>query len=296
MEALRRSLRFNLGEHRKTRLKKATGGRSRTLLDRGVAEKHAIKLKNSYEKHCNLSDFNTNRLKYLTILHELLELDIEQALDSAKRMKQAVEEIFDDCDLWALGVIEVELVNIELLEKIQAQDDNEKRKLAVLKSLAPKMELAGLNIPDTSGTKALIHSHILVDLGKSIEQQETRLRDELAERWNKAYQVELSGTYTNKTLKQNLTGIATYATKGGNEQLKYKTGIRRDLGEDLEAKIWRGGSGRKDQGNETVENERGLTIGEVGFLDALYDRLMSLRKDRRGYLISSTNNRRYRKG
>jgi hypothetical protein len=56
------------------------------------------------------------------------------------------------------------------------------------------------------------------------------------------------------------------------------------------------GGGRKDQGNETVEDERGLTIGEVGFLDAVYDRLMSLRKDRRGYLISSTNNHRYRKG
>ena len=25
------------------------------------------------------------------------------------------------------------------------------------------------------------------------------------------------------------------------------------------------GGGRKDQGNETVEDERGLTIGEVGF-------------------------------
>ena len=54
----------------------------------------------------------------------------------------------------------------------------------------------------------------------------------------------------------------------------------------MEAKIWRNfGVGRSSRGGETVEDERGLTVGEVQQLDALYVWLMNRRKDKRGYLL-----------
>ena len=92
-------------------------------------------------------------------------------------------------------------------------------------------------------------------------------------------------SFKSRSIGQNLQGIASYLTKGGNEQLRYKAGYGRDLAEDLEAKIWRAGLGRKDGGAETVEDDRGLTVGEVAFLDEVYDKLMRSRRDRRGYLV-----------
>jgi len=41
-------------------------------------------------------------------------------------------------------------------------------------------------------------------------------------------------------------------------------------------------------GSETVEDERGLTVGEVQQLDALYVWLMNRRKDKRGYLLGTS--------
>ena len=42
------------------------------------------------------------------------------------------------------------------------------------------------------------------------------------------------------------------------------------------------------RGGETIEDERGLTVQEVKALDELYVWLMKRRKDRRGYIISSS--------
>ena len=54
------------------------------------------------------------------------------------------------------------------------------------------------------------------------------------------------------------------------------------------AKIWRAGLGRKDKGGETIEDERGLTVQEVKALDELYVWIMERRKDKRGYIISTS--------
>ena len=69
-------------------------------------------------------------------------------------------------------------------------------------------------------------------------------------------------------------------------RLRYNAGFGRDLAEDLDAKIWKHfGVGRSARGGETVADERGLTVGEVQQLDALYVWLMNRRKDKRGYLL-----------
>ena len=59
----------------------------------------------------------------------------------------------------------------------------------------------------------------------------------------------------------------------------------------MDAKIWRAGLRRKDAGGETIEDERGLSVGEVTFLDEIYGALMNLSDDRRGYIVGSATGR-----
>jgi leucyl aminopeptidase (aminopeptidase T) len=103
------------------------------------------------------------------------------------------------------------------------------------------------------------------------------------------YQVTFDGLFKNRKTSNNLTKIAHYVTKGGNENLRYNAGFGRDLTEDLEGKIWRVGLGRADKGGETIEDERGLSVAEVRALDELYRWLMDRRSDKRGYLIASSD-------
>jgi hypothetical protein len=91
--------------------------------------------------------------------------------------------------------------------------------------------------------------------------------------------------FKDRTVIQNIQGIASYVTKGGNEQLRYNTGFGRDLDDDLDAKMWRAGTGRADKGGETVSDERGLTVGEIAFLDDVWRNLMGRKRNKRGYLV-----------
>ena len=283
------ALRYDLGEHKKTRLKKAGCANSRTLLHNDVAADHAGTLEAEYRKHCagRLDDI---RLRYLTVLHELVPLYVDKVITSCVDMKSRLVELFSHTKVWARGVIGVELVSIEHLKAIERQTANEKRKLTVVSDLIPLRGLEGLLVKNATGTMALVHCHVLVDLGGIEASREDAFRSAIqrVNYWNQAsYQIELKRTFKHRSLRKNLSGISKYATKGGNEQLRYKSGFGRDLAEDLDAKIWRAGSGRKDRGGDTVEDNRGLTVGEVAFLDAVYRRLMDLKRNKKGYVVSS---------
>lgn len=90
-------------------------------------------------------------------------------------------------------------------------------------------------------------------------------------------------------MAKNLADIAKYGVKGGNEELRFKAGLGRDLGSDVEAQIWReGGSGRSARGGEIVLDERGFTIEEIPQLDSMYLWLMNRRRDTGGYLLGTT--------
>jgi hypothetical protein len=293
LRELQQHLRFDLGSHKRTRLRHAGCGESGTILHAGVSSMHARALFREYQQHCR--DIAVDRLRYLTILHELVDLDGSAIDDSADDMRRQLTRLFDVSKVWALGVIEIELINFDLLRRVHDQTDGGKRKLAVLERLVvtegatDKIESASSRC--ATGTMALVHCHVLVDLNaRDVEAAEARLRHnmQMVNVWNRApYQVELKTTFKNRTLVKNLSAIAEYGTKGGNEQLRFKTGFGRDLAEDLDAKIWRAGLGRKDAGGETVEDERGLSVGEVAFLDEIYGALMDLSDDRRGYIVGS---------
>jgi hypothetical protein len=272
---LRHSIRFNVKTHRKTKLKQAGCSNA----------KHSNRLFNEYIRLFN----DQRQLRYLTLLHEVTELETDTVLRSCDEMRTALIEQCKENKVRALGVIEIELVNLTLLKRIDAQTDVEKRKLRVLTDLILPSEHGGLRISHAEGTKALVHAHVVLQLKGNPQAHahefENSLKSLAAYR-RAGHQVRIEEFFKTKDLRSNLEGIAKYGTKGGNEQLRYKAGFGRDLSEDLDAKIFKATkTGKRDKGGETLEDERSLTIGELAFLNEVYEQLMSQRRDRRGYLI-----------
>lgn len=137
-------------------------------------------------------------------------------------------------------------------------------------------------------TGLLVHVHGVLDLCNSIlREDEIRDRLQASPFWSKApYQVELKAFFSTNDITKNLTNIAAYITKGGNETLRYNPGFGRDPTEHLEAQIWRAGIGRKDNGADTTTDERALSFREISSLDEIWRALMHWSANGRGYLIS----------
>lgn len=294
LRELQQLVRYDLGTHKKTRLKIAGVGDCRTLLNRDVADKHAKMLAEEFNKRAwKIGSDADKRLKFVTILQSTVDPTIECVEAAVEQLEGEYHRVFGGMKLWSRGTIELEIVNLELLRRISRMSDNEARKLNVLEDLRELKELQGLLIAEERDkSKVLVHCHTVVDFGRDYHEnmEEARERIERYGYWKRArYQVKFEGLFKNRKTSNNLTKIAEYVTKGGNENLRYNAGFGRDLAEDLEAKIWRDGLGRVDKGGETIEDERGLNVAEVRALDELYRWLMARRRGNRGYLITSSD-------
>ncbi len=289
---LQEHIRYDLGVHKKTRLKLAGVESSLSLLHDDISESHAQKLSTELRTRADKVGITAkNRFGFMTILQAVVEPTENKGSATVEALEGQFQAIIGDLGLWSRGAIELEMVNLTILEKISSLTENEARKLNVLTELGELQEFMGLMVPTSKFlTRVLVHCHVVVDLGKTPEATEEEIRKRIKRKgyWKKSkYQVEIKGLFKNRAVSTNLNKIAAYVVKGGNENLRYNAGFGRDLAEDLEAKIWRAGTGRKDKGAETIEDERGLTVAEVKRLDDLYVWLMKRRKDKRGYLIGS---------
>jgi hypothetical protein len=290
---LQKHIRYDLGAHKKTRLKLAAAENSGSLLHDNISRVHAQKLSKELRTRADkVGTSAKNRFRFMTILQAVVEPTEKKVSAAVEAMKSQFQTIVGDLGLWSRGAIELEMVNLTILEKISSLSDNEARKLNVLTELGELQEFMGLMIPTSKSlTRVLVHCHVVVDLGKRPEATEEEIRKRIKRKgyWKKSkYQVEIKGLFKNRAVSTNFNKIAAYVVKGGNENLRYNAGFGRDLAEDLEAKIWRSGLGRKDKGAESIEDERGLTVAEVKRLDELYVWLMKRRRDKRGYLIGSS--------
>ena len=292
LKFLAQVIRYNLGTHKKTRLKQAGVSASHSLLHDEVSARHAERLSKELQRRAKRIGKDTGeRLRFLTILHSTENLSDHGVRAAVVKMEKAYKKALTKLRLWSRGAIELEIVNLTILRKLCRIKSDEARKLNVLENLIPLKKLQGQLIPKSSGdTRVLVHLHCVVDLGEDFDANEKKLRKlfDGCDAWQRSpYQIELKKTFKDRTTANNLRSIAAYVTKGGNENLRYNAGFGRDLAEDLDAKIWRAGLGRSDKGAETIEDERGLTIGEVRRLDELYCWLMNRRRDRRGYILAS---------
>ena len=293
-ENLRAMMRLDLGTHKRTRLRRAGCGNSNTLLHNDVAANHGKMLADDYGKRFGKLARNEalERLRFLTVLHSLVPLDERRVVKAVRRMETALQRAFDGSETRTLGAVEVEIVNIELLRRVSALSEDEARKLDVLEKLSESGGAFIGSLVDGSPLDrgVLVHFHGIVDVrgGSNLLLREKQLRQRLHKvaAWQRSpYQVELKKLFKDRTISKNIRDIASYVTKGGNDQLRYNAGFGRDLAEDLDAKIWRAGTGRADRGGETVSDERGLTVGEIKFLDGVWRTLMDRKRNKRGYLI-----------
>ena len=283
--------RYNLGAHKRTRLRRAGVEKSGSILHADVAEAHGAKLFQELDRRAKAigSDANS-RLRFMTVLQAVVDPTIEAVEEAVLRLEAEFKSTVGSLKLWSRGSIELEMVNLDILERINTAREDEGRKLNVLSSLMPLKEFRGLMITDDkSKSKILVHCHVVVDLGSDYARNLELLHEKKkrVQSWKKSgYQVEIKGLFKNRKTAKNLKGISAYVTKGGNENLRYSAGFGRDLAEDLEAKIWRVGKLKKA---EKFDDERGLTVGEVKQLDQLYVWLMRRRSDKRGYIIGTSD-------
>lgn len=291
--------RYSLGTHKKTRLKKAGVEKSGSLLHDEVSAKHASILTGELLKTARkLGKAAETRLKFVTLLEAVVEPTIEAVEAAVNSLEASYRFVFDDGGYWSRGAIELEMVNLDILHRISIGSDNEARKLNVLMDLQSKIEFAGLMVPrPKTASLVLVHAHIVVDVGIDPEAGRRRLQERMKRlnRWNDVpYQHKIDSLFKNKKTANNLQNIARYVVKGGNENLRYNAGFGRDLAEDLEAKIFRSGQSSGSYDDKVVEDERGLTIAEVRQLDAMYVWLMNRRRNKRGYILWSSGQKKPR--
>jgi len=285
------NMRPDLGVHKRIRLRRAGCGESKSLLHDSVARHHSKLLQDDYKKRWGhlTRDLALTRLRLLTVLNSIVPLNQRAVIRSVERMERVLERVFKEAGARLLGAVEVEIVNLSLLRKIGSLSEDETRKLNVLESISASDAENGSKIPGAQEVGVLVQFHGIVDLGvrnSLLREDQLRKGTKKITAWQRSpYQVEIKRLFKDRSVEQNLQDIASYITKGGSDRLRYNAGFGRDLAEDLDAKIWRTGTGRTDEGGDTVADERGLTIGEIKFLDDIWNALMARKLNKRGYLV-----------
>ena len=319
MKAERLLKRFNKGVHNTVKLRKAlavTGHHhltETTLLTHDVHKQHAASLIGRYLKKWDKVfkdsisvDVATERFRFLTLLDCIEVPDPSTAIKTIIEFKESLQSVSDSSTgIWLLGCIEVEVVSMELMSHCRklATTPNrttptEMRKLDVCETLLKQLPLIQRNLP----CYLLIHFHGIVSAKSAsrFEQFRTNLKNN--KRWSQApRQIELkkmSDIYrgSHKSMEHNLTDTADYITKGGNDWKKKRAYLQYKLNFDKNArydellpdlKNWRKKGVLNDMHKEEpVEDPLSLTIGEISLLAQIIDGMMSLDKNRTGYLVS----------
>jgi hypothetical protein len=288
LEYMRGRLRFDLGKHQKTKLKVLGELKDRTLLTKSVAEKHATNLeKQFYGRWRNLTKKEMNeRLRFITVLAELAPLDLDATAKAVERMFSKLRIVFGSIrGIEVIGAAEIEIVNVEKMKRMASVAD-EARKLDVIDAMLPAEEKSLYKTGITS--YALVHFHGVIDVGNSGAEKLRKLDMVSRHYWSEKYAVQIKSLYSTKTVKKNLTDIATYLTKGGNENLIYKIGFGYDDEDKIQRQLLKAGRAKKEGDYAGIENELSLTIAEVKFLGEAINQMMDRtcsKNMRNGYLF-----------
>ena len=313
--------RFNKGEHTADKLEESlavTGYghlTETTLLTHDLHKQHAALLAGRYLKQWNKVnkdsisvDVAKERFRFLTLLDCIEVPDPTIALNTVTEFKESLQSVAAcSTGIWLLGCIEVEVVSLELMRHCRklATTPNRTispvmRKLDVCETLLKQLPLIQRNLP----CYLLIHFHGIVSAKSAsrFEQFRTNLKNN--KRWLQApRQIELkkmTDIYrgSHKSMEHNLTDTADYITKGGNDWKKKRAYFKYKLNFDENArydellpdvKNWRKQGVLRDMHKEEpVEDPLSLTIGEISLLAQIIDGMMSLDKNRTGYLVSKT--------
>lgn len=330
-----RNARFNCGTQNDVRLRKALASeglhhlQDNTLLSPDIHELHAQRLAARYLKklaivqqsvrrqqqelinantrygvHCDPCSLTAhNRFRFPTVLHGLQVLDVKRTLQTVRAFKEQLQSVIEQCrGLWCLGVIEVEVVSMDLMRQLTDQSDSEERKLAVCESMAKRLPKRdqGLDV------YFLIHFHgiVVATQQKHFKDLEQQLRRQWKHEPRQVLLKPLSKVFANqpKTAEQSVVDIARYITKGGNDWIAKKAYLRYKLAfdnEHLESedawvnKNWRRNETlREERIEEGIQDALSLSRSEIGALARTIDGMMGTTSSRTGYLVFAQSKRR----
>ena len=297
-EALDR--RFLVGSHNRVRLRKSLAViqrldlDDRTLLNPEIHKKHAEKLSKRYEailKKLRLNSHTSwsriprayrqtkptdteiagNHLRFLTLVDSVTGVDAKAAIKAAIKLKEKLTTTASSVKgIGCLGVIEVEVVSLALMEKFAGIDgvtDSELRKLNVCKTLA-----SDLSSPLYADDKSLflIHFHGIITARREAQFDEFEQLVKKVGAWSKApRQVMMSRLSTQyggklKSVSDNLKHIAIYITKGGNDwyakkaYLRYKIGFENDDAQVTDEDTWVAKNWRRNELLKQEHSEDGI--------------------------------------
>lgn len=330
-----RKARFNYGTQNAVRLNKALASeglyhfQDRTLLSPDIHGLHAKRLAGRYQKKLatiertvrqqqrDLIKANTrygvkvdprsltahDRFRFPTVLHGLEVLDVERTLRTVRVFKEQLQSIIERCrGLWCLGVIEVEVISMDLMRQLADQSDSEKRKLAVCESMVKRLakRYQALSV------YFLIHFHGIVVANQP--QHFADLEQQLKRQWKQeprqVLMKPLSKVFNGKakTPEKSVVDIARYITKGGNDWIAKKAYLRYKLAFDNEHletedawvnKNWRRNETlQREHREEGLDDTLSLTRSEIGALAGVIDGMMGMTRNRTGYLVFAQSKRR----
>ena len=326
---------FTSGSQNKVRLKKALASeglhhlQDSTLLSPDIHKVHAQRLADRYLKKLatvqrsvqqqqrDLIKANTrygvkvdprsllahDRFRFPTVLHSMEVLNVEGTLRTVRAFKEQFQSVIERCrGLWCLGVVEVEVVSMDLMRQLTDQSDSEERKLAVCESMVKRLpkKYQGLSV------YFLVHFHGIVVATQP--QHFTDLEQQLRRQWkHEPRQVmvkPLSKVFNGKrkTPEQSVVDIARYITKGGNDWVGKKAYLRYKLAFDNEHletedawvnKNWRRNKTlQREHAEEGIEDILALTRSEIGALASVIDGMMGTTRSRTGYLVFARSKRK----
>jgi hypothetical protein len=319
MKADRLLQRFNKGTHNPVRLRKAlavTGHHhltETTLLTHDVHKQHAALLSGRYLKQWDKVvknsisvDVAKERFRFLTLLDYIEVPDPTIALKTIIEFKKSLHSVASSSTgIWLLGCIEVEVVSMDLMRRYKelittgtSTSSTEMRKLDVCELLLKRLPLIQRNLP----CYLLVHFHGVVSSKSAFRFEQFYYNLKNNKRWSQApRQIELKKLSNKfrgrqKSMEQNLTDIADYITKGGNDWMakrayfKYKLNFDGSVNYDellSDHTNWRKNGSLNDfHKEEGVEDPLSLTLDEISLLAQIIDGMMSLDKNRTGYLVS----------
>lgn len=300
---LKRGARHLAGAHKRSKLDRTRSGRF-TLLDDTVHERHAKKLYGRFMRRWGWLSKDEQqvqeRLRFVTVLYEVVGLDTGAIDQSIERMWQGLMRVVTFVrGLQVVAASEVEIVNLRVLrEKADSEDEVEARKLDVL----TKMYALGADcgyFDESDESVSLIHLHAVVDLGggdssKKADALERTLRDWCSgARW-----VHMERFFKHKDLLTNFWHIARYMTKGGNHELRYRVRFGNQAYDNqdlLELQMKKAGVFGKasDSEDAMVTDCLSLSFFEIEVLADAIDQQMSRARTWDGYLFCHGQRRSY---
>lgn len=286
-EMLLGHIRFDVGKHKSKKLKCLGVKAKRTLLDNEVRKTHASRLENMFLRRWgNLTKREaSDRLRFWTALDSLVVLDEDEIVAAVERMFSRLEMCCRKVKgIEVIGAAEIEIVNLRKLREC-ADGVDEARKYNVILEMLPHEEKTLFR--EGIQSYALVHFHGIVDFGNEAERKIDEFKQHCKWWWSGAYEVELKSLFEKNSVRKNLCALASYLTKGGNENLIYKIGFGSDSEDKINRQLLKKGMAKVEDDYEGFENEFSLSIQEIKVLGSVIDKVMNRKnsKLRNGYLF-----------